>query len=451
MKWSDVKFTKKYFNFIKKARTSTYNVAEGAWRSGKTVGILTAHIDYLENLPISGVHIIGAESISTAKIILMNNANSVSYSSYFAEKAKQQQYEGKDALYITNKKGKQQILIFVGTSKSNSYASIRGLTALSVVITEANLAHPTFLSEAIGRTLATKSEFRKFFFDLNPKSANDWFYKEYLEEWQKLANLGDLDLNYEHFVFMDNPGIDEEEKAKILKQYDPESIVFKAYILGMRISQSDNIFHLRDYNKGSNFPNPSQYVIGVDPGISTSSTVFVCFGVHEGKFYVYDLYHHKNGRGIEQEDVKEYTDYARDLAEFTLIQSERFGAMPKHVLIDNDISFYRISSGVFRSMGLNPSLITYATKDKIKDRIRIMSSLLYRGLLIIEESLELMLNAIQDAVYDETELEKNGELVREDKPRSGKYELNFADFLDPLDYCISWGIRKFKLAEVNNE
>lgn len=451
LRWNEIKFTPKYINFIKRAEDATYTVAEGAWRSGKTVAILTAHIRYLDNLPVSGLHIIAAESISTARVILLSNPSSVSYSSFFAERATQKQYEGKDALYIRNKHGKTQILIFVGASKSNSWTSIRGLSALSVLITEVNLAHSSFLDEAIGRTLATESKYRKFFFDLNPKSGNDWFYKKYLEQWQALYEQGRIDLNYEHFIFMDNPGIKPDEKKEILMQYDPESVVYKAYILGLRISQADNIFTLRTYNLSRNLPAPTEYVIAVDPGISTSSTVFVVLGHNLGKFYVYDIYHHKNGRGIEAKGVKEYSDYAVDLVEFTNKQMQRFGHAPKHILIDNDIAFYRILTNTFRQFNLNPSWVRYATKDRIDDRIRIMSSLLYQGILVIDESLTLLTQAIQDAVYDPKELEQNGKLVREDKPRGGKNELNFADFLDPTDYAISWAIRRFRMFGMNSD
>jgi hypothetical protein len=160
---------------------STYNVLEGSWRSGKTTMMLLSHILYLDDLDVSGLHIVGAESIATARTILVNNPSGFSYVDFFAENSEQKQYEGKDALLITNSRGKKQILVFVGTAKSNSWQSIRGLTAMSVFITEANIAHKSFLQEAIGRTLSTPQKYRKMYFDLNPKSANDWFYKEFLD------------------------------------------------------------------------------------------------------------------------------------------------------------------------------------------------------------------------------------------------------------------------------
>lgn len=170
MEWSDIKLNNKYRDFILSTLHSTYNVAEGAWRSGKTVSLLISHIMYLDNLPEEGLHIIAAESISTAKTILLNNPSGISYTSFFAERAEKGLYEGKEALTILNSKNKKQVLIFVGGSKSNSYVSIRGLTAMSVLMTEVNLAHPTFIEEAIGRTISTSEEHRRLFFDLNPEA-----------------------------------------------------------------------------------------------------------------------------------------------------------------------------------------------------------------------------------------------------------------------------------------
>ena len=99
---------------------STYNVLEGSWRSGKTVAMLLSHILYLDDLDVSGLHIVGAESIATARTILVNNPQGFSYADFFAENCEQKQYEGKDALLIVNSRGKKQILVFVGTAKSNS-------------------------------------------------------------------------------------------------------------------------------------------------------------------------------------------------------------------------------------------------------------------------------------------------------------------------------------------
>ena len=278
MSWRKLKLNDLYRGFILESVKSTYNVLEGSWRSGKTTALLTAHILYLDDLEVGGLHIIGAESISTAKTILLDNPGGFTYKGFFAERAKEGKYEGKEALTIRNSKGKEQILVFVGTSKSNSFQSIRGLTALSVLITEVNLAHKTFIQEAIGRTISTEPQYRKLFFDLNPMSENHYFYIEFLNEWEKKGSEGDLTLNFSITSYFDNPALTQAQKEAIYKEYDPESVLFKIFILGQRLSQADHIYNLRDENLIDEIPAIVRYIIVVDPGISSSATTFITMG-----------------------------------------------------------------------------------------------------------------------------------------------------------------------------
>ena len=444
MSWVNLKFNDKYKEFVLESLDSTFIVAEGSWRAGKTVAILTAHCIFLDDLDISGLHIIGAESISTARTILLDNPTGFSYKSFFAERAEEKQFEGKDALQIINSKGQKQILIFVGTSKSNSWQSIRGFSVISTLITEVNIAHKQFLEELIGRTIATPKKYRKLFFDLNPAGETNWFYLEFLNKWQDQMEKGEFNLTYQHFTFMDNISIEEEDRRVILEEYDKDSVVYKAFILGQRITQADNIFRITKANLVSDLPKPEQYVIAVDPGISTSSTVFIVLGIHQKQMFIYDFYHHKNGRGIEQKDVKEYTDYAQDLVDFTLKQKSRFGEMPRYVLLDNDISFLRISRNIFMKNNLGASLLKFAVKDKIDDRILLLSSLLHTGQIKISDNLNMVIKAIEDAVYDPKELQKSGKLIRYDKPREKKEEINPVDIVDSIDYAVSWAVRRIK-------
>lgn len=445
MGWDKLKLNHKYASFIKDSLNSTYVVAEGAWRAGKSIAILTAHIMYLDDLNVEGLHIVAGESISTVKTIFLDNPTGFSYKEFFAERAVEKQYEGKDSLQITNSRGKKQVLIFVGSSKSNSWKSIRGLTALSFVVTEANIAHQKFLQEGIGRTWASEERYRKIIMDLNPKNEKDPFYLEFLNVWQQQHKEGRFKLTYEHFTFKDNPGLEPKEKESILNEYDPKSLIYRAYILGERVTQAENIFILNRDNIISNPPVPTQYVIIVDPGVSASSTVFITMGITDNKeIIIYDNWNHKNGTGMKQLNVKQYPEYAADLAQYTMDMNKKFGFFPKYVLLDNDISFYRDAKTAFTSKGLGGGLLKYATKDKIDDRLRTMSSLLYKRKLLIEENQSDVIWAIESAEYDEKELEKSGKLVRKDEPKAKREELNFCDFLDPTDYGISYFIKYIK-------
>ena len=443
MGWDKLKLNDLYRSFILESINSTYNVLEGSWRSGKTTALLTAHILYLDDLDVEGLHIIGAESISTAKTILLDNPGGFTYKGFFAERAKEGKYEGKEALTITNSRGKEQILIFVGTSKSNSFQSIRGLTAMSVLITEVNLAHKTFIQEAIGRTISTEPQYRKLFFDLNPMSENHYFYVEFLDEWEKKGNSGDLTLNFVITTYFDNPALTEEQKDAIYKEYDPESVLFKIFILGQRLSQADHIYNLRDENLTEIIPAIVRYIIVVDPGISSSATTFITMGQDsEGTIYIWNYYYHKSGSDLEGPHIKNYRDYSVDLAKYYKETLELMGFAPDKVFLDNDIAFYREATTSFNEANIPKSQLKYAIKEKIEDRIRTTGSLIYQQKIKIKNTLHKVIYAFRNAVYDSKELEEKGLLVREDKPTKNKEIINPVDILDPIEYGVSYLIKR---------
>ena len=170
--------------------------------------------------------------------------------------------------------------------------------------------------------------------------------------------------------------------------------------------------------------------------------MFITLGVANKKFYVYNFYEHKNGRGIEGEDMKSYPDYAEDLANYVIEEENRYGKRPSLVYLDQDVAFFRVAVNTFRTYGLPSNILKYAIKDRVEDRIRIMSSLLYQGKLVIDASLQPVISAVENAVYDSDEIDKNGKLVRLDKPTPEKDIKNFCDFLDPMDYALSWAVRR---------
>lgn len=413
--------------------------------SGKTTTLILAFCRALERLPYDSLNIAAAESIGTARVVLLEGGSNLGIKGYFGDKATEGRYKGKDALYIKIR-NLTHIVIFVGSAMSNSYESIRGMSISCVILTEMSLAHKTFVDEVVARTLHTDPKHRRLFFDTNPVATGHYIYRDYIDVWVEKTRTGELigGTNYDTCSLYENPALTEEQSKQIASQYDPKSPFYKALILGMRINSADLIYHLFDYNLAAELPIPDQYVITIDPGVSVSSTVMICLGVKDNKFYVYDCYEHKNGRALEGEKIKDYTDYAEDLVDFYEKQLERFNKEPEYIFLDRDISFYRVVVNVFNKQGYNKSLLKYAIKDKIEDRIRILNSLLYQGVVIIDHRLTDMIQAIQNAVYDSKELEKTGKLVRLDKPKPDIKDKNPCDFLDALDYSISWAVAKNK-------
>lgn len=432
MNWNQIVLTQKFAKFITDSETNTFNILEGGIRSSKTTTLILGFCRNLERATKDTLNIAFAESISTAKVVLMEN-NGLGIRPYFSETATELKFKGKDALAVSIN-GYTHIIVFVGSSKANSFEAIRGMSIYSVIGTEVNLAHETFIAEVIGRTLA--EPLRRVFFDLNPTSPNHFIYTQYIDVWVKANKDGSMlgGVNYQTTSLYDNPVFTDEEKQKIASQYDPSSNWYKSLILGMRINPDENVYTLYDYNLAEILPKPDQYIIAVDIGISASATTFVCVGRKDDKLLIYDHYYHRNGKAVEGSHIKQPLDYGKDLIKFINKQKDAFGIMPRYVLIDQDISFYRMLSQLFSEMELAKSMIHYAHKLPISSRIVEMTNLLYTGKLLIRSSLAVVIDAIRNAKYDSNEVDK-GKLIRLDDTN---LDMNPIDTLDGIEYAITY-------------
>lgn len=432
MNWKQIILTSKFGKFIKRSETNTFNVLEGGIRSSKTTTLILAFCRHLEGLKYDTLNLAFAESISTAKVVLQEN-NGLGIRPYFADKATEIKYKGKDALSI-KLNGYTHTVVFVASANSDSYEAIRGMSITTVIGTEINLAHPSFMAEVIGRTLHSRD--RKLFFDLNPTSPGHYIYKDYIDVWVDGSKAGTLQggVNYETTSLYDNPALTDQQKAAIASQYDTTSNWYKSLILGMRINPDENVYTLYDYNIAAEMPKPDNYVIAVDIGISASATTFVCLGRKDDKLYIYDIYYHKNGKAIEGRNIKQPFDYAKDLAAFYVKQKERFGLGARYILIDNDISFFRIIHQAFTDTAAPKGIVKYALKQEIQTRIIAMTNLLYTGKLVIAKELSLIHEAIRSAKYDKDALDK-GKMTRLDDTNM---DVNPIDILDPIEYAITY-------------
>lgn len=432
MNWKQIILTSKFAKFIKRSETNTFNVLEGGIRSSKTTTLILAFCRNLETLRYNTLNLAFAESISTAKVVLQEN-NGLGIRPYFADKAVEIKYKGKDALNITIN-GYTHTIVFVASANSDSYEAIRGMSITSVIGTEINLSHPSFMAEVIGRTLHSKD--RRLFFDLNPTSPGHYIYKDYIDVWVEGQKAGSLQggVNFETTSLYDNPALTDAQKSAIASQYDTSSNWYKSLILGMRINPDENVYTLYDYNLAAELPKPDNYVIAVDIGISASATTFVCLGRKEDKLYIYDIYYHKNGKAVEGRNIKQPFDYAKDLAAFYVMLKKRFGFGARFILIDNDISFLRIINQAFTDTEAPKGIVKYAHKQEIQTRIVAVTNMLYTGKLVIQNNLNHVIDAVRNAKYDKDALDK-GKMTRLDDTN---LDVNPIDILDPIEYAITY-------------
>lgn len=444
MKWSEIKVNIKYVDWIKKTDNSIFNIIEGGVRSGKTTFLILAFCRHLEKIKHNSLHIAFAESISTAKVILQEGGNGLGILGYFQNRASVGKYEGKDAIFVRLGQYTHTIII-AGSAKSDNYKMIRGLTVTTVIGTEANLAHEQFMQEVVARTLHTAPEDRRIFLDFNPTMSTHYIYTDFVDRWLEEQKEGRLigGVNYLNVSLYDNPGLREDQAVAIASQYDKQSNFYKSLVLGMRVSAEDNVYTLYPYNIAEQHEMPKRYdyyIIGVDIGLSLSATVFVTMGILQNKLYIDNFYYHRNGQAVEGPDIKLPLDYAEDLATYILKENTRLGSMPQSVFTDQDINFLRTLLPVIQKKGIAKTLIKYAIKDKILDRIVNTQSLLYRGSLTISKKCDMIIKSLSEAIYDPA-FKDRGQLVRLDTPA---LKFNAIDGCDCVEYCTSFFVRKMR-------
>lgn len=365
---------------------------------------------------------------------LLGECNGFGISYYFDKNCEYKKYKNSDALKITivkKIKGKVKKLIrwviFAGAGKSDSYKSIRGLSIEGLIGSEFNLFHPDFLNEVKNRTVAAINP--KFFYDMNPTNEGNFVYKEYIDNKR-------LDVNYVHATLVDNPSLSEKRIKDIINEYDPDSINYKAMILGQRVNIEGSIYTIRDYNILKSF-DPRDYIEYIticDPGENQSGTAMVLAALYfnnelkQYEIHILKEYWHRNADYKSGYNIKLPKDYAEDYVTFVRECANLLNDMPKICLLDEDITFYREIKLCHEEVPL--SLFKYPIKSNIDARVKTGINLLYRGKLRFYGDCKNAIGQFKNAVYDAKECQK-GNYIRMDNPA-----ISNIDFCDAIEYSF---------------
>lgn len=450
-------YGKKQWQYLINSVDATYNILEGSVRSSKTTLNILAFCMALEDSP-DILHLAVATTHSAAKTILfegdglgikhypdwqerveIHNGEEVK----FQQRIFEGQYEGNDCLILLPIEGSgmpiKYILAF-GGNKADSHIGYRGFSVGLVIATEYDQLHQNSRNEFKNRTVA--SGLRKYFFDFNPNNPNHSVYKD-MEIWEILESGK---YNYLHMTLRDNPALTQERIDEIVKEYDPESVDYQRYILGLRISAAGLIYRVRSYNiidlpKDANerrrYINDTygRYIITADPGQNMSATVFHLVALTKDRKSVDILkeYHHRNAdyKGLA---VKETDDYVLDFFNFINECIEFMGFQPMSIHADEDITFHRAYRRLQYRHGIRHTLQS-VVKDEIDDRIKTGNNLLYRERLRFNKDCVNTIESFKIAQYD-PKAEDRGKYVRLDNPSAG----TMIDAVDSVEY----GFTQFK-------
>lgn len=449
------RFSDIHLDYIRKCQDNTYNILEGAVRSGKTVDHVLAFAKELCDTP-DKFHLATGSTMANAKLNI-GDANGFGLEHIFRGQCRWTSYKDNDALAIrgpyTN--FKEKIVIFAGGGSSASYQKIRGNSYGMWIATEINLHHDNTIKEAFNRTIA--SHRRKIFWDLNPEHPKAPIYAQYIDKYAEKAQKGILKggYNYAHMTLFDNINISEERREEIISQYDPDSIWYIRDILGERtiaegliynklatsIAAKDGKFRIE--KKIAQAMARSGKIIhinvGVDFGGNGSGHAFVATGELQGyekliilksRRYLEGEYDPDTGKKILDIDPKALNEL---FIRFIEVVMKEYGFITKVYADSAESVLIRGFRTALVESGHGDIKVVNAMKSKITDRIFATTALTAMNRLLITEDCESFEQAASMAVWDPKSLE----LERLDDGTSD------IDTLDAFEYSFERDISKF--------
>jgi len=423
-------------DYIRECENCTFNILEGAVRSGKTIDNVFAFAHELKTTP-DRIHLATGSTMANAKLNI-GDANGFGLEYIFRGQCRWSKFKDNDCLRIKGiaTGGVEKIVIFTGGSKSDSYKKIRGNSYGMWIATEINLHHDNTIKEAFNRQLAAQR--RKIFWDLNPEHPKAPIYTDYLDVYAEKAANGTLlgGYNYRHFDIFQNPNISEERLKEIISQYDEGSIWYIRDILGNRtiaeglvypmlaasIAANDKKYFLpasvamqmaqKALGKSSSLIMDSsidafiEIVVGVDFGGNGSGHAFVASGFTESyeKLVVLRTVRYVDGErdpdtGRRLKDIDPemlnalFLKFIRGIVRDYGFVTRAYADSAEQVLI-------RGFRNTLNANGLGNIRIEDARKGSIIGRIRTTTTLAAQGRILFTEDCESFENAVSMAVWN---------------------------------------------------
>lgn len=407
-------FGAEHKEYIRKCESSTYNILEGAVRSGKTIDNVFAFAHELKTTP-DRLHLATGSTVANAKLNI-GDANGFGLEYIFRGQCRWGKYKDNDCLRIKGASTgwKEKIVIFAGGGKRDSYKRIRGNSYGLWIATEINLHHDNTIKEAFNRQLAAKR--RKIFWDLNPSNPNASIYADYIDKYKQMQEDGTLlgGYNYEHFTIFQNVNIPRSRIDEIVSQYDKNSIWYMRDILGERTIAEGLIYPqykeaIGSAPEGMEF---TDWALFCDYGTRNAFAGLLFGRGTDGIWYGRKEYYYD---GHTARKRKTDADYASDLEAFTapitaqyeadyalsVSREDPFAAKKKLTVVVDPSALSFITEmqkhGVFK--------IRHADND-VEDGIRETDSAMQHGFIKIDPCMKNTISEFGGYVWDEAAAEK---------------------------------------------
>jgi PBSX family phage terminase large subunit len=363
------------------ARTTIWS---GAVRSGKTIASLVAFLIQVAQAPPSGLVLICGRTLQT---IERNILEPMQDPALFGPVA--------DMVHHTRGAPTATVLgrtvHLIGASDARAEGRLRGLTACLALLDEATLVPEGFFNQLLARLSVPGA---KCLITTNPDGPGHWLRKNFI------LRSGELGIANFHFTLDDNPALDPAYVAAIRAEY--VGLFFRRFVLGEWCMAEGAIYDMWDPDRHvvDALPPIWRWVaLGVDYGTSNAFSALL-LGVAGDKVYLASEWRYDSRAVRRSLTDEEYSSKLRRwLASYEPPGSTKPGVLPEMVAVDPSAASFM--QQLFRD-GMSP----VAADNGVSDGIRLVSTMLASGRLLVHRSCQGLINEFPSYSWDEKKAQR---------------------------------------------
>ncbi len=366
-------------------------IADGSIRSGKTIACICSFLQFaFTTFPQGQTFILAGKTMGALKKNVVRpmtqilNAWGIPYNYNRSEN------------YI---EAGESIFYMYGANNEAAQDALQGLTAAGAYADEAALFPRSFIEQMIGRCSV---DGKKIFLNCNPGPPKHYLKVEYIDK-AKEKNIYHI-----HFTMDDNLTLSERIKEGFRRMFT--GVFFKRYILGLWVA-SDGLVYQQFADSPEQFivddkwlaEHPIIYgTIGVDFGGTQSAHSFKFTGFTGRYQQVVTVAEYYRKERISPEEVTaDFVDFCkRILSKYKCYEA----------YCDNAEQTLMTGLEVALVKARVPIEIKNALKGPLNDRIAFYNSLMAQGRYKVHKSCTHLIEAFEQAVYDEKSVVKDKRL-----------------------------------------
>lgn len=282
-----------------------------------------------------------------------------------------------DNLLIVSKGNTVNYFYIFGGKDERSQDLIQGITLAGMFFDEVALMPESFVNQATGRCSVDGS---KFWFNCNPDNPRHWFKINWIDKCEEKR------LIYLHFTMDDNLSLSEKIKARYRGMY--VGVFFKRYIEGLWCVAEGLVYSMFDEDKhvtDKRMKGAREYIVSVDYG---TVNPFSC-----------GLWAFDGRKSIREQEI-----YYDSRAEGKRLDDEAYYKMMDEMIGDRQVECIIVDPSAASFIEVIKKYAKYVVKgadNDVLDGIRVVTTMLNKGMIQIHESCENSINEFGLYCWDE--------------------------------------------------